>query len=130
MKSWITRVMAVAMLSLALPATVVAEDELDVTMEMVRDDESLKDFVAHELPLPKSASETGREASGEGRARAAEARETGREKAEEARERAREAREQRGRQLDLPPDRDRGRGPSAGGSEPPAGPDTRSGSRP
>lgn len=116
MKYRIGYTLAAAMLSLVLSGTAMAEEDMDVTMEMVRDDESLNDFVVHDMPLPPSASETGREASEKGRNQAREARQ----RAEEARERGREAREQRSRRMEMPGSADRPKGterpPTSGGA--------------
>ncbi|TVP52997.1 MAG: hypothetical protein EA349_14765 [Halomonadaceae bacterium] len=113
-------IIALVSLPLVFATNVMADDDMDVTMEMVRDDAALQDFVVHEMALPTPASETGREASRPGLDRAEEARERGRQRSEEARERAREAREQRGRQRDLPQVPERG--PGAGSGPPGAGP--------
>lgn len=111
MKQTIGFTLAAMLLSLAFSGMAMAEEDMDVTMEMVQDDESLKDFVVHEMPLPPAASQTGREASEKGRNQAREARQ----RVDEARERGREARDQRSRRMELPDRADR---PEGGGDRP------------
>jgi len=93
-------------LMLAIPASAIADDDLDVTMEMVTDDDALRSFVGREVRLPERAaeraSERGREASSRGRDTADERSKRGQEASEAARERGKEARSQRGERTELP----------------------------
>lgn len=78
--------------------SVMAEDDLDVTMRMVTDDNSASDKVVREIRLPDGASDKARDAAAPGLERAKEASEKGRRAADAARERARKGLEQRNQQ--------------------------------
>lgn len=86
---------------LLAPSSVVADDDLGVTMRMVTDDAELTDSVVREIELRDPVALERRDSNaGEPADKAREARERGREKARAATERAREVRErneQRGR---------------------------------
>ncbi len=95
---------ALLVMGVAMPAF--AEDDLDVTMEVIEEDADEARFV-RQIELPAGASEQARESAADGHETANEARERGREFGQE---RAREARE-RGRDGGGPPD---GRGAPGG----------------
>ena len=113
------KLIVVIMISVLLgwSGALAADDDLDVTMEMVMDEEgeAVSDAIVRDLQLPERAADRARERAEPGLETAREASEQGREKATEARERGREARERRGERVELPDasrgagaDRDRG----------------------
>lgn len=105
----IKRMLMLSLLALPFVATgVAAEDDLDVTMDVIEDDAD-EERITQQLRLPESASEQGRESSEYGLDTANEARERGRDfgedRAEEARERGEEARERARERADAAEDR-------------------------
>lgn len=78
-----------------IPATALANEDLDVTMRMVTDDAELTDSVVREIELPRaieSPDDPGKSGSG-GRDAASEARDRGREFGESMSEKARQSRD-------------------------------------
>ena len=78
-----------------LPATTLANDDLDVTMRMVTDDEELTDSVVREIELPRAIERPDNpgKSGSPGLDAASEARERGREFGESMSEKARQSRE-------------------------------------
>ena len=89
------RLVGLLMLGLLVPATTLANDDLDVTMRMVTDDEELTDSVVREIELPRAIGKPGNpgESGSRGLDAASEARERGREFGESMSEKARQSRE-------------------------------------
>ena len=83
------------MLGVWVPATTLANDDLDVTMRMVTDDAELTDSVVREIELPRAIEkpENPGESGSRGLDTASEARERGREFGESMSEKARQSRE-------------------------------------
>lgn len=82
-------------LGFCLPATTLADDDLDVTMRMVTDDAELTDSVVREIELPRAIErpENPGKSGSRGLDAASEARERGREFGESMSEKARQSRE-------------------------------------
>ncbi|PPI82538.1 hypothetical protein KEHDKFFH_18760 [Marinobacter maroccanus] len=78
-----------------VPATTLANDDLDVTMRMVTDDAELTDSVVREIELPRAIEKPDNpgKSGSPGRDAASEARERGREFGESMSEKARQSRE-------------------------------------
>jgi len=78
-----------------IPATTLANDDLDVTMRMVTDDAELTDSVVREIELPRAVErpENPGKSGSRGLDAASEARERGREFGESMSEKARQSRE-------------------------------------
>lgn len=78
-----------------IPATALANDDLDVTMRMVTDDAELTDSVVREIELPRTIErpESPGKSGDRGLDAASEARERGREFGESMSEKARQSRE-------------------------------------
>jgi len=89
------RLVGLLMLGFWVPATTLANDDLDVTMRMVTDDAELTDSVVREIELPRAIEkpENPGESGSRGLDTASEARERGREFGESMSEKARQSRE-------------------------------------
>ena len=89
------KVVGLLVIGFGVPATTLANDDLDVTMRMVTDDAELTDSVVREIELPRAIGKPGNpgESGSRGLDAASEARERGREFGESMSEKARQSRE-------------------------------------
>ena len=89
------RLVGLLMLGFWVPATTLANDDVDVTMRMVTDNAELTDSVVREIELPRTIGkpENPGESGSRGLDAASEARERGREFGESMSEKARQSRE-------------------------------------